>query len=55
MAIMVVFALGAAIALLLAGYGLRKIAAGQTAERARTGPGIAFALVGLMILTGLEP
>jgi cytochrome c-type biogenesis protein len=60
MAIMMVFALGAAIALLLAGYGLRKIAtrgrklAGQTAERARAGLGIAFAMVGLVILTGVE-
>ena len=60
MAIMMVFALGAAIALLLAGYGLRKIAArgrqlaGRTAERARAGLGIAFAMVGLVILTGLE-
>jgi cytochrome c-type biogenesis protein len=60
MAIMMMFALGAAIALLSAGYGFRKIAtrgrklAGRTAERGRTGLGVAFAIVGVVILTGFE-
>jgi cytochrome c biogenesis protein CcdA len=60
MTIMASFALGAAGSLLLAGYGLRRLAgggrwlAGKTAVVGRGVLGGAFALVGVIILTGFD-
>ncbi len=60
MAIMTVFALGAALALLSAGYGLGRLAAsgrqraGHSGQIGRKALGIAFALIGAAILTGFD-
>ncbi len=60
MATMMVFALGAATSLLLAGYGLGRLArrgrgiAGRSAVIGRTLLGLAFALVGFGMLSGLD-
>ncbi len=60
MATMIVFALGAATSLLLAGYGLGRLArrgrgiAGRSAAIGRGLLGLAFALVGLGMVTGLD-
>ena len=60
MGVMTVFALGAATSLLVAGYGLGRIAssgrkiAGRAGQIGRGGLGMAFALVGAAILTGFD-
>ncbi|MBZ9936323.1 sulfite exporter TauE/SafE family protein [Mesorhizobium sp. BR1-1-16] len=60
MGTMVVFALGAATSLLVAGYGLGKLArrgrsaAGRSASIGRALLGLAFALVGFGMVTGLD-
>ena len=60
MATMTVFALGAALSLLAAGYGLGHLAkrgrafANRAAAGSRAILGIAFALVGVLILTGAD-
>lgn len=60
MAVMTLFALGAATSLLVAGYGLGRLAtggrkfAGRAGQIGRGGLGMAFALVGAAILTGLD-
>jgi cytochrome c-type biogenesis protein len=60
MAVMTVFALGSGTSLLAAGVGLRRLVTGGHNSAARTGQigrgglGIAFALVGAAILTGID-
>jgi cytochrome c-type biogenesis protein len=60
MLVMTVFALGAATSLLAAGYGLGRLAsggrslAGRAGQLGRSGLGLAFAVVGAAILTGLD-
>jgi len=60
MAIMTIFAIGAAASLLAVGYGLGRLAgsgrklAGRAGQIGRGGLGIAFALVGAAILSGLD-
>jgi hypothetical protein len=60
MAVMTVFALGSATSLLAAGFGLGRLATGArnsaalTGQIGRGGLGIAFALVGAAILTGID-
>jgi cytochrome c-type biogenesis protein len=60
MIVMTLFALGAATSLLVAGYGLGRLAssgrklAGRTGQIGRSGLGLAFALVGAAILTGWD-
>jgi cytochrome c-type biogenesis protein len=57
MIVMTLFALGSATSLLVAGYGLGRLAssgrrlAGRTGQIGRSGLGLAFALVGAAILT----
>jgi cytochrome c-type biogenesis protein len=60
MAVMTIFALGAATSLLAAGYGLGRLTsrgrriAGGAGRIGRSGLGLAFALVGAAILTGFD-
>jgi cytochrome c-type biogenesis protein len=60
MAVMTIFAFGAATSLLAAGYGLGRLAAsgrkfaGSTGQFGRVGFGVAFVVVGALILSGLD-